>query len=276
MRTVLTIFLLLVSLNISAQDVAGKWVGNYGFSFFTTRPQKLVLDLILKSDNTVYGMSHLYYRNDKYEHYFLSGKYNPVDSTIVVSEDSTIGVKLGLLEQNVLGTYSMKMSYTDSSIRFDGRWKENTAFLASSSKVWLEKPLPKKPASENSTSQPQQPAMPDRAIAVQKLIEISEAEKDSIKISILDNGQIDGDIVSVYMNDTLLLQNKQLTAKSHTLYININKDNPLCRLTMVSESEGSIPPCTARLTVYTKTRHYDIDLSSDGRKSGTIQFFLKE
>ncbi len=277
MRAVCTIFLLLVSLNISAQDVTGKWVGNYSYNFLSSRPDKLVIEILLYNDTMVSGTSHLYHGRDKYEHYTISGVYRKADSTIYFKEDSTIGVKLGMFVENVLGTYAMKLRYTDTAMRFEGRWKENNEGLGlMNCKVWLEKPLPKKPASENSTSQPQQPAMPDRAIAVQKLIEISEAEKDSIKISILDNGQIDGDIVSVYMNDTLLLQNKQLTAKSHTLYININKDNPLCRLTMVSESEGSIPPCTARLTVYTKTKHYDIDLSSDGRKSGTIQFFLKE
>ncbi|OSZ78913.1 hypothetical protein CAP35_11875 [Chitinophagaceae bacterium IBVUCB1] len=275
MKHICTLLFCIASVGVYAQDIAGKWVGNYGFSFFTPKPQKLVLDLMMRDDTTVYGMSHLYYRNDKYEHYYLNGYYNPADSTLVVSEDSTIGVKLGMFVENVLGTYTMKLRYTDTSMRFEGRWKENTMFIPMSSKVWLEKPLPPKPKpTDIDTSR--QYTLPDKIIAVQRLIEIDEAEKDSVKITILDNGQIDGDIVSVYLNDSLLLSSKQLTAKSHTMYISMSKANPLSRLTMVSESEGSIPPCTARLTVYTKTRHYDIDLSSDGRKSGTIQFFLKE
>ncbi len=278
MKYIYTLLLLLSSTLIHAQDVAGKWVGNYGFSFFSSRPEKLVIEILLYNDTMVSGTSHLYHGRDKYEHYTISGVYRKADSTIYFKEDSTIGVKLGLFVENVLGNYTMKLRYTDTTMRFEGRWKENNSSLGlMNTKVWLEKPLPKKTSTDNASPVTiSESIITKRAIVIQELIEISDAEKDSIKISLLDNGQIDGDIISVYMNDTILLQSKQLTAKSHTFYISISKDNPLCRLTMVSESEGSIPPCTARLAVYTKSKHYDIDLSSDGRKSGTIQFFLKE
>lgn len=275
MRYVYVVVMLLSLLQVHAQDISGKWVGNYGFSLGVTRPQKLVLDFEITSDSIVRGMSHLYYKNEKYEHYYISGKFNKADSTIIVKEDSTVVVELGLFATNVLGTYDMKLKYTDSSVRFEGRWKENTKFLPSSSTVWLERPLPKKTDNKETAKNLKDEKL-ERLLSLQKLIELDPDEKDSIKIMLVDNGQVDGDVVTLYLNDSVLLSNQRITGKSLVQYISVGKDMPLCKLLMVAENEGEIPPCTAHLTVITKKKTYQLDLFSNAGTNGAIQFFLKE
>ncbi|MBL7681937.1 MAG: hypothetical protein JNK00_01150 [Flavipsychrobacter sp.] len=275
MKYVYLLLTLVLTYPLHAQDITGKWVGNYGFSFGSTRPDKLVLDISLNNDSVATGMSHLHHGNDKYEHYYISGIYRAADSTLVIKEDSAVAVKLGFFATNVLGTYTMKLRYTDSSMRFEGRWKENGGgFLLMNSKVWLEKPIPRK-NSDNIASTATDEKL-ERAINIQKFIEIDNAEKDSIKIMLVDNGQVDGDIVSLYMNDSMLLRNQQLTARSVVQYIKVDERNPLCKLLMVAENQGEIPPCTAHLTVITKKKTYQLELFSDAGTNGALQFFLKE
>ncbi len=276
MRYVYVVVMLLSFLQVHAQDISGKWVGNYGFNLMSSIPDKLVIEIFIHDDSIVSGTSHLYHGNDKYEHYTISGVYHKADSTIYFKEDSTIGVQLGFGASNVLGNYVMKLKVTDTMMYFNGKWKENNSSLGlMNCKVWLVKPLPRMPLNNKDAIAVKDEKL-NRAVNVQKLIEIEEAEKDSIKIMLLDNGQIDGDIVSVYLNDSVLLSNQQLTAKSRILWVSVSKDMPLCRISMIAESQGSIPPCTARMTVVTKKKFYDVDLSSDAKSSGTVQLFLKE
>jgi len=278
MRYVYILIFLLASMHLDAQDMTGKWVGNYHYNFLSSIPDKLVVEIYIHNDSVVSGTSHLYHGRDKYEHYTIHGVYHKDDSTIYFKEDSTIGVQLAFGASNVLGNYTMKLTVKDTMMYLNGRWKENNEGLGlMNCKVWLVKPLPPKPKlQDGETAQYVKDEKLNRAVNVQKLIEIDQTEKDSIKIMLVDNGQIDGDVVSVYMNDSVLLSNLSLTGKSQVFWVSVSKDMPTCRIAMIAESQGSIPPCTARMTVVTKKKFYDVDISSDAKSSGTLQLFLKE
>lgn len=270
---------LLFSGSCYAQPIDGKWVGNYNGNFFSASTDKLVVELFLHDDSLVSGASHLYYGKQGYEHYRVTGVYHKADSIIYFKEDSTISVKLSMFASNVLGSYTMKLKVNDTVMRLEGKWKENsTSFFAMSSKVWLEKPL-KKTRTDSSSKAPIVKVKDknlQRPPNVQSLIEIKPAESDSIKIEVNDNAQIDGDVVSVYMDDNLIISKQKIVKEPIVFYVSVRKDNPICRLTIAAESEGTTPPCTAHMVVTTKQKRYELDLSSDTRKSGTLELFLKE
>ena len=116
-----------------------------------------------------------------------------------------------------------------------------------------------------------------RATDVQSLLEISSAEKDSIKVEVYDNGEIDGDSVSVYEENVQRIATKMITAKPITFYMSLDKNvNPIAHLRLVAESLGSIPPCTALMIVTTKSKRYEVHLSSNFSKNATVELFLKE
>jgi len=116
-----------------------------------------------------------------------------------------------------------------------------------------------------------------RETDVQSLIEIAPAEKDSIKVDVYDNGEIDGDSVSVYEESVARVNKKMITAKPITFYVTLNKnENPIVHLRMVAESLGSLPPCTALMIVTTKTKRYEVHLSSNFNKNATVELFLKQ
>lgn len=256
----------------NAQSIEGKWVGNFGYNIMSTRPEKLVVELFIHDDSLVTGTSHLYHGRDNYEHYTVSGVYHKADSSIYFAEETTIGVKLGFGMSNVLGNYTMRLHMTDTNMHFEGRWKENNSSLGlMNSKVWLDKPIAKK-----TVPIPVKDKNLQRAVNIQSLVELHEDEKDSIKIEIWDNAQIDGDVVSVYLGDSMLLHKQKLEAAHTSFYISVSHQNPICRLTMAAESQGSVPPCTAHMQITTRRKQYELDLSSDTYKSGSLEFFLKE
>jgi len=274
MRTML-IFLTLVPFLSAAQDINGKWEGNYSWAFGMSHPEKVVVDINRYQDSLVSGSSHLYYSNGQYEHYTILGIYNAYDSTIYFVEDSTIAVDVGLLQITCKGAYSMKLSIKGNIMRFDGRWRHDTkAFIRMPSmRVFLEKKLP------DTLPATARPKVPDPALErkgdIQKLIEIAEEEKDSIKIELLDNAQIDNDVVSVYLDDSLVLHKKKLTAEPQTFYLSLSANLDLCSIKLVAESMGSVPPCTALMVVSTRSNRYNVTLSSDFGNNGILKLFLK-
>jgi len=91
--------MLLSLLQVHAQDISGKWVGNYSYNLMSSMPDKLVIEIFIHNDSIVSGTSHLYHGNDKYEHYTISGVYHKADSTIYLKEDSTIGYSWNLVHK---------------------------------------------------------------------------------------------------------------------------------------------------------------------------------
>lgn len=272
-RTLLLLFLIMPSV-LHAQTISGTREGNYsGFFGTIMRPEKLVVDLMLVQDTILTGSSHLYYSSGKYEHYRVTGVFNPKDSIVHFSEDSTISKNIS---ETCLGNYTMKLSVRDSILRMDGRWKDNSdnfvLLRCPSTGAWLEKKVRKQERSEVSRKD----ANLDRKAEIQRLIEVGQDEKDSIKIELVDNAQIDNDVVSVYLNDSLVLHKLKLTAVPATFYLTLQKGAEICRIKMAAESMGSIPPCTALMWVSTKKNKYSVELSSNFGNNGTLELFLKD
>ena len=256
------------------QDISGVWVGNYKGHAFAANPDKLVVEIYIYNDSLIAGLSHLYYQHNQYEHYKINGVIRS-DGTIYFSEDSTIAVKLGFMEENCLGNYTMKLSSTDSSLRLEGRWKDNSTalFHCQATGVWLEK---KKSRDKKELPSLKADKTPERASDIQSLIEVGSDEQANITIELFDNGIVDHDSVSLYLDDSLILYKQFVSAKPITFTISLDKKNSLNKLKLVAESLGSIPPCTVLMVVKTKKKKYQVNLSSSFGSNGIIEFFLKE
>jgi hypothetical protein len=260
------------------QDISGRWVGNYSGDGSMSRPQKVVVEISVAHDSIISGSSHLYYADNDYEHYTIRGVYHKKDSTIFFFEDSTLGVKLGLFVQNCLGNYKMKLRIRDSVMRFEGRWKVNpdSEVNCGTQGVWLAKNRPPvTPKIALVAPKPKDKNL-DRPLITQSLIEISKAEKDSIKVEVIDNKEIDNDAVSIYVNGEQVVKKQLLSKKPIVFYVSVSKREPLCRIVMAAESMGSVPPCTALMRVIVGGKVHEATLSSNMGNNGTLELFLKE
>lgn len=99
-----------------------------------------------------------------------------------------------------------------------------------------------------------------------------EVESETVKVDLYDNGEIDGDSVSLFYNGKLLASKKRLVEKALTFNLIVDKDTDLNELVMYAENLGSIPPNTALMVVTDGIRRYEVRITSDLQKSGVIHF----
>ena len=102
-------------------------------------------------------------------------------------------------------------------------------------------------------------------------------KSDSLQISLYDNGEIDGDTVSVFMNGVVLLANQGLKSAAirKTIYLTPGKDDEFT-LVMFAESLGKYPPNTGLLVIHDGDDVYNLRFSSDFQKNAGIVFRRKK
>jgi hypothetical protein len=92
-----------------------------------------------------------------------------------------------------------------------------------------------------------------------------------VKVKLYDNGEIDDDTISVYLNKRLVLSNKRLTASPLTLNFTM-EDNEDQELTMVAENLGRIPPNTSLMIVEAGEKRFEVRITSTEQKNAVVRF----
>lgn len=107
------------------------------------------------------------------------------------------------------------------------------------------------------------------------ILQTVNVENETVKIELYDNGDIDGDSVSLFYNGKVLLTHKKLTTQAIILDLPVNNDN-INELVMYADNLGTIPPNTALMIVTDGNKRYEVRVTSDLKKSGTIRFVHKK
>lgn len=107
------------------------------------------------------------------------------------------------------------------------------------------------------------------------LIKTIDIENETFTVDLYDNGDIDGDSISLFFNGKLLIARKRLSDKAISLTLNIDPKKEINELVMYADNLGAIPPNTALMIVTDGTRRYEARISSDFDKSGVIRFVHK-
>ena len=109
-----------------------------------------------------------------------------------------------------------------------------------------------------------------------ELVKEIKVDTGIIKIDFYDNGQIDGDTISVYANNMPLVSNKRLTTKPVSITLKIDVKKTIQELIMVGENLGTIPPNTALMIVYAGDKRYQLYLTSDEQKNAMVRFIYEK
>jgi hypothetical protein len=89
-----------------------------------------------------------------------------------------------------------------------------------------------------------------------------EVESDSVRISFYDNGDIDGDSISVFVNNQPVLVKQELTSRALNIYIKLDSTRAVNEITMFAENLGKYPPNTALMLVTDGVNRHEVYLSS--------------
>ena len=102
------------------------------------------------------------------------------------------------------------------------------------------------------------------------LVKTINTSAQDIKIELYDNGEIDGDTITVYDNNEVIAYKKGLTSKPITLNIKADANTPTHEFVMVADNLGSIPPNTALMIITTGGKRYQLFITSDKQKNAKV------
>ncbi|MCW3074214.1 MAG: hypothetical protein JWP69_1283 [Flaviaesturariibacter sp.] len=94
---------------------------------------------------------------------------------------------------------------------------------------------------------------------------------DSIELHFYDNAEVDGDSISLFLNDRLLFQHIRLTDKPYIIKLSTKDLSADNELTMVAENLGAIPPNTSYMVATVEGKRYSAKLASTENSSAVIR-----
>lgn len=109
-----------------------------------------------------------------------------------------------------------------------------------------------------------------------ELVKEIRVDTGIIKIDFYDNGQIDGDTISVYVNNMPAVSSKFLSAKPVSITVKIDLNRPEQEVIMVGENLGTIPPNTALMIINAGEKRYQLYLTSDEQKNAMVRFIYEK
>lgn len=107
-------------------------------------------------------------------------------------------------------------------------------------------------------------------------IEDMEVQSDSVQIDIYDNGEVDGDSVSLFFNDKLLASSQRLSAKSIHINLKLDSTREYNEIGMFADNLGSIPPNTALMIITDGKKRYEVRISSNLQQNGVLRMRRKK
>ena len=104
-----------------------------------------------------------------------------------------------------------------------------------------------------------------RKVKVQRIIEV---QRPDLKIKVWDNGTVDGDVVTIFLNGKLLFENYRVTKHKYTKIVTLNEEDNY--LILHAEDLGKISPNTVAVSIDDGAREQIIILSSNLDESGAV------
>jgi len=108
------------------------------------------------------------------------------------------------------------------------------------------------------------------------IVKIIDIEQPTFHLDFYDNGEIDGDSITVFYNGKVVLSHQRLSDKPVSLSLTLDKNATENIVTMYADNLGTIPPNTALMIVTDGGKRYEVRMESDYGKSGSVIFKAKE
>ena len=228
------------------------------------------------SANTMSGKVYDYYDISKYVKLDFNGRYNANTKRMVIIENNLLESKIPEGCIPCIKTYDLNWSIVNGEEQIIGECKGRP--FGSNDVCPAYKLVLKRAAKSAFTVDVEQSA---EIKEQEKILHLQPREKElvktlaldtgTIRLDFYDNAEIDGDTITVLLNNKLLLYRKMLTDKPLTVFVNAFPGTEY-ELVMYADNLGTIPPNTALMMVTAGDKKYEVRLSSSLQKSASIKF----
>jgi hypothetical protein len=106
---------------------------------------------------------------------------------------------------------------------------------------------------------------------VSALIKTIETNQDSVKLVLYDNGEIDGDTVTVFLNGSIIINNLGLTVTPFEKMIAVPSDGSVLVIELMANNLGAIPPNTAYMQLWENNTLHELRVLSDFKTNARIE-----
>jgi hypothetical protein len=103
-----------------------------------------------------------------------------------------------------------------------------------------------------------------------------EVDSDSLNVDFYDNGEVDGDSISVFFNNQLLAFSQRLSEKALHFKLGLDTFKEINELSMFADNLGTIPPNTALMVINDGKNKFHIRLTSNLQTNGTVRIKRKK
>jgi len=104
------------------------------------------------------------------------------------------------------------------------------------------------------------------------LLETYHITTPDILIEVFDNAQVDGDKVSIYYNNTLIVDNQMLQREPIVYTVHADANNKVHEFVMVAGNLGKMPPNTALMRITVGDQVYKLSVKTDLSTNAKIVF----
>ena len=97
-----------------------------------------------------------------------------------------------------------------------------------------------------------------------------KVKSSSLRVALYDDGEIDNDTVSIYLNKNLIVDSKPLSKKPLSFDVSLESEKTN-ELTFFANNLGKTPPNTSLAIITDGTNRYEVPLSADLKNNATIK-----
>lgn len=306
MKKILLLLLVGCSLTIQAQNVVGYWYGTANVASGAASNNYLVELIVQQQQSAVQAVMNYYFKNT-YRSIKLKGNYNSISRELSLFNISipyfgnTGGMQVDC-EMDLIATHRVAKAGSNLTGRFVGK----DAYRYTCGEISFDLKLNKDAGNLDSvlialknfkeTNQVWSPSATDTLVAavvqqrkIENLVvnkEYKEREMvvqtdievtaDSVQVDFYDNGEVDGDSISVFFNDQLLAANLKLSTRSVHLNIKLDSTKEYNQISMFANNLGTIPPNTALMIIYDGKKRHEVRLSSSLEKNAAVRIRRKQ
>lgn len=298
--------LLLIYSTGFSQTITGYWYGSGNVKNGASANNYLFEVVVKQNGPSVQGVVSYYFKNT-YRSFKVKGTYNAATRTVTLPNipvtyfGSVINMDVDCPMDFVA---QMKVSKIGSDMK--GSFVSKGGYQNTCPEIFLNVALNKDAGNQDSvltalrlykeTHQVWSPSLSDtfKSVTVQQLPVVNyvvnkqynqrqkiaaqeiEVDADSVSVDFYDNGEIDGDSISVFLNDKLLTFNQMLSTKSIHFRLGLDTKKAFNEIGMFANNLGSIPPNTALMVVSDGKNRYEIRMTSNFNESAVVRIRRKK
>ncbi len=272
-----------------SQNIDGHWYG-VGVVQTTNDYNNYMSELILKQKGKLVSGTLNYYFKDSLVKVSLSGSFNENTHRMIINPFLMIYYlspnARNSIDCKMTGDFVLLASKTGSelsgSLESDREHKYTTPpifFRFQRSNDTAELVMKDEPEPVKKDTVIADPAISETEAFVQRskiFTKELEVVNSSLRLELYDNGEIDYDSVSLFLNNKRILPKTMLTHRAIRITIELDPNLEYNELSMFADNLGMIPPNTAALILYDGKTRYETLLTSDLSKSATLRIRKKK